>query len=173
LPITVIDIIDKHRKNCLWRGREFSRKGYNLAAWDLVRKPKAKGGLGVINLSVQNDALLLKQLDKFYKQEKIQWVSLIWQKYYNGTMPHLAREKDPFGGRISCVLMSTSGVLRCVSPIMEIQSVFGMILLMEGFTLISFLILWALLKILVSLFGPSGRLLPCLIVLESPCPGSL
>jgi hypothetical protein len=67
LPITVIDIIDKHRKNCLWRGREFSRKGDNLAAWDLVRKPKAKGGLGVINLSVQNDALLLKQLDKFYK----------------------------------------------------------------------------------------------------------
>jgi hypothetical protein len=46
LPITVIDIIDKHRKNCLWRGREFNRKGYNLAAWDLVRKPKAKGGLG-------------------------------------------------------------------------------------------------------------------------------
>jgi hypothetical protein len=96
LPITVIDIIDKHRKNCLWRGREFSRKGYNLAAWDLVRKPKAKGGLGVINLSVQNDALLLKQLDKFYKQEKIQWVTLIWQKCYNGIVPHLAREKGSF-----------------------------------------------------------------------------
>jgi hypothetical protein len=62
----------------------------------LVRKPKAKGGLGVINLSVQNDALLLKQLDKFYKWEKIQWVSLIWQKYYNGTVPHLAREKGSF-----------------------------------------------------------------------------
>jgi hypothetical protein len=62
----------------------------------LVRKPKAKGGLGVINLNVQNDALLLRQLDKFYKQEKIQWVSLIWQKYYNGTVPHLAREKGSF-----------------------------------------------------------------------------
>jgi hypothetical protein len=45
---------------------------------------------------VQNDALLLKQLDKFYKQEKIQWVILIWQKYYNGTMPDLAREKGSF-----------------------------------------------------------------------------
>jgi hypothetical protein len=41
LPITVIDIIDKHRKNYLWIGREFSRKGYNLAAWDLVKKPKS------------------------------------------------------------------------------------------------------------------------------------
>jgi mannosylglycoprotein endo-beta-mannosidase len=60
IPITVIEIIDKYRKNCLWRGREFRAKGYNLAAWSLVRRPKAKGGLGVINLSLQNDALLLK-----------------------------------------------------------------------------------------------------------------
>jgi hypothetical protein len=57
---------------------------------------------------------------------------LIWQE-----------KKVPFGGRISCDLMSTSGVLQCVSPIMEIQSVFGRILLMEGFTMIFFLIFWA------------------------------
>jgi mannosylglycoprotein endo-beta-mannosidase len=30
LPITVIEIIYKHRKNCLWRGNEFRKKGYNL-----------------------------------------------------------------------------------------------------------------------------------------------
>jgi hypothetical protein len=72
LPLTVIEIIDKHKKNCLWRGKDFNRKGYNLAAWELVRKPKDKGGLGVINLSIQNDALLLKQLDKFYCKENIQ-----------------------------------------------------------------------------------------------------
>jgi hypothetical protein len=36
------------RKNCLWRGKEFRYKGYNLVAWDLVRRPKDKGGLGVI-----------------------------------------------------------------------------------------------------------------------------
>jgi hypothetical protein len=96
LPLIVIEIIDKHRKNCLWRGQDFNRKGYNLAAWDLVRKPKDKGGLGVINLSIQNDALLLKQLDKFYHKENIQWVALIWQKYYSNTVPHLAREKGSF-----------------------------------------------------------------------------
>jgi hypothetical protein len=32
LPITRIDEIDKLRKNCLWRGNDFDRKGYNLAA---------------------------------------------------------------------------------------------------------------------------------------------
>jgi hypothetical protein len=52
LPITVIKIIDKHRKNCIWRGKECRNKGYNLAAWDLVKKTKDKVGLGVINLSV-------------------------------------------------------------------------------------------------------------------------
>jgi mannosylglycoprotein endo-beta-mannosidase len=60
LPITVIEIIDKHRKNYFWRGNEFRKKGYNLAAWDLVRRPKDKGGLGVIYLGVLNDAILLK-----------------------------------------------------------------------------------------------------------------
>ena len=93
LPATVIEIIDKHRKNCLWRGSDYSKKGYNLAAWNLVQKPKSKGGLGVINLSLQNEALLMKQLDKFYKKENIQWVKLIWEKYYADTVPHITREK--------------------------------------------------------------------------------
>ena len=60
LPVAVINIIDKRRKNCLWRGKDMTKKGYNLAAWDLVQRPKSKGGLGVLNLSLQNDALLLK-----------------------------------------------------------------------------------------------------------------
>jgi hypothetical protein len=71
LPTTVIKVIDKHRKNCLWHGKEFSHKGYNLAAWDIVRRPKDKGGLVVINLSVQNDALLLKHLGKFYRKVNV------------------------------------------------------------------------------------------------------
>lgn len=96
LPVTVVEIIDKYRKNCLWRGREFRKRGYNLAAWELVQKPKQKGGLGVTNLSLQNEALLLKHLDKFYRREDVQWVNLIWQRYYHDTVPHLAKEKGSF-----------------------------------------------------------------------------
>ena len=55
----------------------FQKKEYNLAAWNLVMKPKDRGGLGVINLTLQNEALLLKQLDKFYKKIDVQWVKLI------------------------------------------------------------------------------------------------
>jgi hypothetical protein len=46
----VIDATDRARKQCLWRGNSLERKGGNLAAWDIVQKPKDKGGLGVINL---------------------------------------------------------------------------------------------------------------------------
>ena len=72
------------------------KKGYTLAAWELVRRPKEKGGLGVINLSVQNDALLLKQLDKLYRKENIQWVKLIWQKHYPDGVPHIRRDRGSF-----------------------------------------------------------------------------
>jgi hypothetical protein len=66
LPRGVIDNIDRLRKQCLWRGNSENKKGGNLVAWDIVQKPKDKGGLGVINLRLQNDALLLKHHHKFY-----------------------------------------------------------------------------------------------------------
>ena len=34
-------------------------------------KPKEKGGLGVLNLRLQNDALLMKHLSKFYNKADI------------------------------------------------------------------------------------------------------
>ena len=58
LPVAVVEAIEKYRKDCLWRGSDFRRKGYNLAAWKMVMKPKDKGGQGVVNLQLQNDALL-------------------------------------------------------------------------------------------------------------------
>jgi hypothetical protein len=40
--------------------------------------------------------LLLKQLNKFYRKENVQWVNLIWDKYYRNSVPHLSREKGSF-----------------------------------------------------------------------------
>jgi len=68
-----------------------------LAAWPMVLKPKVKGGLGVQNLRLQNDALLLKQLTKFYNKKDIPWVQQVWFKYYpNGKVPHATRETGSF-----------------------------------------------------------------------------
>jgi hypothetical protein len=74
LPKTSIEMIDKFRKRCLWRGCDINAKGYNLATWEMVTVPKDKGGLGVKDLYVQNDALLLKHLLKFYNKIDVPWV---------------------------------------------------------------------------------------------------
>ena len=81
LPKGVIENIDCIRKQCLWRGNSEKKHGGNLVAWEIVQKPKEKGGLGVINLKLQNEALLLKHLHKFYNQADIPWIKLIWFKY--------------------------------------------------------------------------------------------
>jgi len=36
LPTSVITQLNMFRKRCFWRGSDIERKGYNLAAWDLV-----------------------------------------------------------------------------------------------------------------------------------------
>lgn len=96
LPKGVIENIDRIRKQCLWRGNTEKKKGGNLVAWPTVMLPKEKGGCGIMNLSLQNDALLMKQLSKFYNKENIPWVRLVWNKYYAGRVPHTTREMGSF-----------------------------------------------------------------------------
>ena len=91
-----IDNIDRARKQCLWRGNDDTTRGGNLVAWPAVMRPKDKGGLNVINLRLQNDALLLKQLHKFYNKVDVPWVKLVWNKYYVGKVPHECREMGSF-----------------------------------------------------------------------------
>src|SRR6185312_7319260 len=88
LPQTVIDQIDKYKKHCLWRGSDINAKSHPKAAWSMVCLPKSEGGLGVLNLKTQNEALLLKNLHKFYNNVDTPWVQLIWDKHYqNGKLP--------------------------------------------------------------------------------------
>jgi hypothetical protein len=65
----------------------------------MVTLPKKKGGLGALNLYVQNDALLLKHLHKFYAKKNIPWVNLIWSTYYSDKVPHGYKEVGSFWWR--------------------------------------------------------------------------
>ena len=87
LPKAVIKQIDKFRKSCLWRGSNINGGSFPKAAWEMVCNSK-EGGLGVINLELQNKALLMKNLDKFYNKKDIPWVDLVWEKHYkNDKLP--------------------------------------------------------------------------------------
>ena len=83
-------------------------------AWPVVMQPKEKGGLGVLNLQLQNDALLLKSLDKFYNKREIPWVQLVWWKYYQGKVLHAAREVGSFWWKDILRLSNLfRGIARC------------------------------------------------------------
>lgn len=59
-----------------------------MVAWTVVCRPKSQGGLGIKNLSIQNNSLMLKNLHKFYNRQNIPWVTLIWESYYDtGALP--------------------------------------------------------------------------------------
>ena len=60
----------------------------------MVCRPKTSGGLGVLNLRAQGEALLLKYLHKFYNKWDTPWVQLIWDTYYIDQIPHAS---DPCG----------------------------------------------------------------------------
>jgi hypothetical protein len=124
IPMKIFEFCDRARRHCLWRklvnGEE---KCQSLASWDMVCQPRNKGGLGVINLQVQNKALLLKHLDKFYRRCDIPWVQIIWAKYYEDKIPHAQPScgsfwwrdvlglVDIFRGSSQCKIMSRDSVL--------------------------------------------------------------
>jgi len=88
LPKTVIKRIDSFRKHCLWRGNDINASKPPKTAWRMVCKTKEEGGLGVIDIEKQNEALLLKNLNKFFNKKDIPWLQLIWEKHYrNGKLP--------------------------------------------------------------------------------------
>ena len=74
-------------------GADLNAKQRPKTAWTDVCKAKEEGGLGVIDLQTQNEALLLKHLTKFFNREDIPWVALIWESYYeSGSLPSRANK---------------------------------------------------------------------------------
>ena len=58
---------------------------------ELVYRPKDRGGLGILNLSLQNARLLLKMVHKFINHMDIPWVNMVWEVYYGqGFQPTVA-----------------------------------------------------------------------------------
>jgi hypothetical protein len=95
---TVINICNRAQRHCLWAKDEDSSSVNALAAWSLVCRPKKHGGLGVLNLELQNKALLMKQLNKFYSRADVPWVKLVWS-LYGDSVPHTKSRRGSFWWR--------------------------------------------------------------------------
>jgi hypothetical protein len=55
----------------------------------MVCFPKSEGGLGILRLEGQNEALFIKFFHKFFNKADVPWVHLVWEKHYNhGKLPN-------------------------------------------------------------------------------------
>ena len=101
LNVTIIEQIDKYHKHCLWwRGVDINNKTPPKVVWSMVCTPKPEGGLGVLNLRTQNEALLLKHLHKFFNKVDLGCFDL-GKALHQQQTPQSHYEKTPFGGEIS------------------------------------------------------------------------
>jgi hypothetical protein len=55
----------------MWRDSDLNAKKAQLAAWTLATRPKKEGGLGILNVQTQNDALLMKNLHKIFNKKDL------------------------------------------------------------------------------------------------------
>jgi hypothetical protein len=71
---------DTHRARFYWEGVGPKRK-YHLVNWPAVYRPKACGGLGIINSKKMNIALMLKWVWKLFQQDNPIWAQILRTKY--------------------------------------------------------------------------------------------
>ena len=61
IPKGVLKNLDHFRSRFFWQGSSEKHK-YRLAKWDILCRPKDQGGLGILDLQLQNKCLLAKWL---------------------------------------------------------------------------------------------------------------
>jgi hypothetical protein len=75
----VLKNLDHFRSRFFWQGFANKHK-YRLAKWDILCRPKDQGGLGILNLHLQNKCLLAKWLVNLLNTDGT-WQSLLRNKY--------------------------------------------------------------------------------------------
>ena len=95
LPAETIESLDQKRRTFIWSGKDRTNGARCLVAWNQVCMPKEKGGLGVKDVAVQNQCLLLKLLHRLHHPANsalAQWareeVDLSILKGKNAVGPH-------------------------------------------------------------------------------------
>jgi len=79
VPKGVLKNLDHFRSRFFWQGSSDKHK-YRLAKWDILCRPKDQGGLGILNLQLQNKCLLTKWLVNLFNTNGI-WQTILTNKY--------------------------------------------------------------------------------------------
>ena len=79
IPKGVAEKLDHYRSRFFWQSTS-DKHIYRLAKWDILCRPKDQGGLGILNLQVQNKCLLAKWLVNLLSTVGT-WQTLLRNKY--------------------------------------------------------------------------------------------
>ncbi|KAG5577611.1 hypothetical protein H5410_057745 [Solanum commersonii] len=97
LPGNVLEKLDSIRRNFLWQGNGEGEKKYHLVKWEVVTNSKKEGGMGIKNLKVQNQSLLLKWLWRFVSGEQGLWKDAIVSRYTMEGLWITKQARSPYG----------------------------------------------------------------------------
>jgi hypothetical protein len=79
IPKGVIKNLEDYRSRFFWQGSSQKHR-YRLVKWDILCRPKEQGGLGILDLQLQNKCLLPKWLVNLLNTDGI-WQTLLQNKY--------------------------------------------------------------------------------------------
>jgi hypothetical protein len=79
IPKGVLKKLDYYRSRFFWQGDEHKKK-YRLAKWSILHKPKSVGGMGIVDLDMQNKCLLSKWILKLINEDGL-WQQMLKKKY--------------------------------------------------------------------------------------------
>lgn len=81
IPKGIVRHIDRMRRSFLWKGKDTCRGINCLANWELVCARKENGDMGIIDLEIQNNALLTKWLWLIHHSPNGLWGSTLHRLY--------------------------------------------------------------------------------------------
>jgi hypothetical protein len=103
VPKEVLHKLDFYRSKFFWQGDNHKKK-YRLAKWGIICRPKDQGGLGVLNLELQNKCLLSKWIFTLINSDGA-WQQLI-RNTYLGSKTLTQVMKKPGDSQFWCGLMN-------------------------------------------------------------------
>ncbi|RVW40666.1 putative ribonuclease H protein [Vitis vinifera] len=80
IPVSVAAKIERLQRDFFWSGVGKGKRDH-LISWDVVCKPKVKGGLGLGKISLKNLTLLGKWLWRYPRESTTQWHQVILSIY--------------------------------------------------------------------------------------------
>ena len=100
IPQSVVQGLDKIRKNFLWQGNK-ERKGFHLVKWKNIIISKMQGGLGINNLKNHRKALKVKWLWRYHQEDQALWYRVINHKYEDLNKRVTKEVNTPYGISLS------------------------------------------------------------------------